>query len=35
MLKDNQITIPVNPTIKPNFYRAHLVPYALKDKTES
>ena len=28
-LKDVEITIPVDPTIKPKYYRAHPVPYAL------
>ena len=34
-LKDVQITILVDSTIKPKFYRAHPVPYALKNKLES
>ena len=29
-LKDVQITIPVDTTIEPKYYRAHPVPYALK-----
>lgn len=33
-LKDVEITIPINPSVKPKFFRARPVPYALKEKIE-
>ena len=33
-LKNVQVTIPIDPSTKPKFYRAHPVPYALKTSIE-